>query len=116
MPSGGQGTSAMLDNVLILGGGAPLGQTPFEEDFDADTLAEINEWASKHLHADEETVDSDTGEIEEPESEPELEAEPEEPVEEPAKPARRTARSKAKPAPEPETEPDDFDEDDVELF
>lgn len=116
MPSGGQGTSAMLDNVLILGGGAPLGQTPFEEDFDADTLAEINEWASKHLHADEETVDSETGEIEESESEPEPELEPEEQVEEPAKPARRTSRRKVKPAPEPETEPDDFDEEDVDLF
>ena len=71
MPSGGQGTSAMLDNVLILGGGAPLGQTPFEEDFDADTLAEISEWASKHLHDGEEPAA--TGE---PEPEPEQDDEP----------------------------------------
>lgn len=107
MPSGGQGTSAMLDNVLILGGGAPLGQTPFEEDFDADTLAEISEWASKHLHDGEES--SATGE-----SEPEPEPEPDdEPVEEP-KPVRRAGK-KAKPASEPEVEPD-FDDEDVELF
>ena len=105
MPSGGQGTSAMLDNVLILGGGAPLGQTPFEEDFDADTLAEISEWASKHLHDGEEPAA--TGE---PEPEPEQD---DEPVEEP-KPVRR-AEKKAKAASEPEVEPD-FDEEDVELF
>lgn len=107
MPSGGQGTSAMLDNVLILGGGAPLGQTPFEEDFDADTLAEISEWASKHLHDGEEPAA--TGE-----SEPEPEPEPDdEPAEEP-KPVRRAGK-KAKPAPEPEVEPD-FDDEDVDLF
>ena len=105
MPSGGQGTSAMLDNVLILGGGAPLGQTPFEEDFDADTLAEISEWASKHLHDGEEPAA--TGE---PEPEPEQD---DEPVEEP-KPVRR-AEKKAKAASEPEVEPD-FDDEDVELF
>ena len=102
MPSGGQGTSAMLDNVLILGGGAPLGQTPFEEDFDADTLAEISEWASKHLHDGEEPAA--TGE---PEPEPEQD---DEPVEEP-KPVRR-AEKKAKAASEPEVEPD-FDDEDV---
>lgn len=105
MPSGGQGTSAMLDNVLILGGGAPLGQTPFEEDFDADTLAEISEWASKHLHDGEEPAA--TGE---PEPEPEQD---DEPVEEP-KPVRR-AEKKAKAASEPEVEPD-FDDEDVDLF
>lgn len=105
MPSGGQGTSAMLDNVLILGGGAPLGQTPFEEDFDADTLAEISEWASKHLHDGEEPT---TAGAPEPEPEPD-----DEPVEEP-KSARRSGK-KAKPAPEPEVEPD-FDDEEVDLF
>lgn len=90
----GQGTSAVLDNVLIMGGGTPTGSVAWEEDFSDDMAAQLKAWAASHLPSDyelpenpwdksgvettktlprrktrptvdDELVDEDTGEIEE---------------------------------------------------
>lgn len=102
----GQGVSARLDNVLIVGGGTPAGSVAFEEDFSADDLAELVKWRSENVrgyagHAaedgDDADVDEETGEI----------------VEE--KPKRRAARRR-KPEPVVEPDVDDDDDDDDEAF
>ena len=52
----GQGTSANIDNILILGGGTPAGLVPFEEDFDAKTLDEVHEWVEGNVSRPESDV------------------------------------------------------------
>lgn len=68
--TGGQGTSASIDNILILGGGKPQGMVPFEADFDKDTLGDIEEWVAQNVRHEEPgaepDVDGDTGEIASP--------------------------------------------------
>lgn len=60
----GQGVSARLDNVLIVGGGKPAGSVAFEEDFSADDLSELLQWRRDNVPGyGGETVDATTGEI-----------------------------------------------------
>ena len=40
----GQGVSARIDNVLIIGGGTPAGSVAFAEDFSTDDLSELAAW------------------------------------------------------------------------
>lgn len=98
----GQGTSANIDNILILGGGAPAGTVSFDSDFDAARLDEVRDWVSAHRGAG---VTRGVEDAEpEPEPEPETEPEPE---------PRRKPKSRRKPV-EADYDPvDGFDDDDA---
>lgn len=118
----GQGVSARLDNVLIVGGGKPAGSVAFEEDFSEDDISELLQWRRDNVpgyggETVDETVDETTGEIipdDEEEDEKPKRRKPRKPAEEEPK-RRPSKRRKPETAEEPEDEDDsDYDDEDFD--
>lgn len=103
----GQGVSARLDNVLIVGGGKPAGSVAFEEDFSEDDLSELLRWRRDNVPGyGGETVDETTGEILSDEGGEDDEEEAPKPKAKRRKPVRRK--------PEPVEDDDDSDDEDFD--
>lgn len=117
----GQGVSARIDNVLIIGGGVPAGSVAFAEDFTNEDLAQLSAWRkdnapnyrhdvwdianTSHTGAntdetnnDENKYDEETGEI----------------TETPQPRARKTSKRRNPVEPEPEPDDEEDEEEDYD--